>query len=266
MVQVHPAAFDAIAEQYDDLFTNSLIGRAQRDAVWDVLKSELVPGSAVLELNCGTGEDAVFLAKRGLNVFATDISEAMIQVARSRASQESEVKLQFVRVAIEDVATLSPGKSFDAVFSNFSGLNCVEDLRQVAGDVAKLLPAGSRAILCFSNKRCLWEVIWYLLHAQPRKAFRRWGSRPIAARLGNSQILVRYPTVRQIAAEFSPHFRVREVHGIGIAVPPSYLEPSMRRMPRVMALFRWIDRQVRSRAVLRALGDHVLVVMERTAS
>ena len=29
-------AFDTLAERYDDMFTNSLIGRAQRDAVWSM--------------------------------------------------------------------------------------------------------------------------------------------------------------------------------------------------------------------------------------
>ena len=29
-------AFDSLAEPYDELFTDSLIGRAQRDAVWNV--------------------------------------------------------------------------------------------------------------------------------------------------------------------------------------------------------------------------------------
>ena len=48
-------AFDSIAEQYDDIFTRSLIGRAQRDVVWDVLQKTFRRGDRVLELNCGTG-------------------------------------------------------------------------------------------------------------------------------------------------------------------------------------------------------------------
>ena len=65
-VQARAAAFDAIAEHYDDLFTNSLIGRAQRQAVWEIASRHLRPGGLVLELNCGTGEDALFLANSGM--------------------------------------------------------------------------------------------------------------------------------------------------------------------------------------------------------
>ena len=265
MVQTRPAAFDAIASQYDDLFTNSLIGRAQRGAVWDVACRHLRPGSSVLELNCGTGEDALFLAKCGMKVLATDISDSMIDVARSRVAQVPAARaLEFVTLAIEDLGTLSPAKTFDGAFSNFSGLNCVADLQQAATDLARVLPSGSRAVLCFSNKYCLWEVVWYLLHAQPRKAFRRWTSRAIAARIGNSEVLVRYPAIRQIVAAFRPHFRFVGFCGVGIAVPPSYLEPWMRRLPGTLSLFRRVDRLVKRWPLFRGLGDHAVLVMERT--
>jgi ubiquinone/menaquinone biosynthesis C-methylase UbiE len=68
-------AFDSIADQYDDIFTHSLIGRAQRDVVWDALKKTFRPGERVLEINCGTGEDALFLSKMGVSVHACDASK-----------------------------------------------------------------------------------------------------------------------------------------------------------------------------------------------
>lgn len=77
-------AFDSIAEQYDDIFTRSLIGRAQRDAVWDVLRRTFRTGERILELNCGTGEDALFLSRLGVSVVACDASKRMIAVAARR--------------------------------------------------------------------------------------------------------------------------------------------------------------------------------------
>src|SRR5579863_1282907 len=90
-------AFDTIAEQYDDIFTRSLIGRAQRDAVWHVLEETFRAGDHVLELNCGTGEDALFLSRLGVSVFACDVSEKMIAVAARRMGKEprgARVQLQ----------------------------------------------------------------------------------------------------------------------------------------------------------------------------
>ena len=38
---------------------------------------------------------------------------------------------------------------FDGAFSNFSGLNCVQDLSQVAGNLARLVKPGARIF-------CVW--------------------------------------------------------------------------------------------------------------
>ena len=81
--------FDQMAREYDDVFTNSMIGRAQRDAVWSVLTRVFERGDRVLELNCGTGEDALFLAQNGISVTACDASEQMIQIASGRLRKEA---------------------------------------------------------------------------------------------------------------------------------------------------------------------------------
>src|ERR1044071_879685 len=82
-------AFDTLVEHDDELFTGSLIGRAQRDAVWDLLRATFRSGDRVLELNCGTGEDALFLSGMGVSVYACDASERMIAVAGRRVAAQS---------------------------------------------------------------------------------------------------------------------------------------------------------------------------------
>src|ERR1700755_1327236 len=95
-------AFDQLATRYDDLFTRSLIGRAQRNAVWNVLAQTFQSGDHVLELNCGTGEDAFFLAGKGVSVVACDASEQMIELARKRHCTEApNSPVMFPRLPIE---------------------------------------------------------------------------------------------------------------------------------------------------------------------
>ena len=84
------AAFDRIAEDYDQRFTYTLISRAQRDAVWRVLAQTWKKDDRVLELNCGTGEDAVFLASNGISVLACDASRQMIVKAQQRLQQHPD--------------------------------------------------------------------------------------------------------------------------------------------------------------------------------
>ncbi len=93
-----------MADTYDATFTESSIGRAQRNVVWSALKRAFRPGDRVLELNCGTGEDALFLAKLGVSVLACDASARMIEVAERRKSLEApDSSLEFRVLRNEDV-------------------------------------------------------------------------------------------------------------------------------------------------------------------
>jgi SAM-dependent methyltransferase len=257
-------AFDTLAEDYDAHFTQSHIGRAQRDVVWRATEAAFRGQLSILELNCGTGEDALFLAGRGHRVTALDASSAMIDRASMRKEREApDAPIAFQFLPTEQLSSL-PLTRFDAIFSNFSGLNCVEDLRAVAEQLAKRTRAGAPVLLCISTRICLWETAWFLAQGKLHKAFRRWSGRSTAT-LNGVDITVHYPTVREISRAFAPYFTLRRSTGVGIFVPPSYLEPWMQRLPRLFALMRRIDRLVCRLPILRSFGDHVLLHFLRTS-
>ncbi len=80
-------------------------------APWDVpAREELVslvesghvkPGS-VIDLGCGTGENAVYLAQKGFNVTGVDYAEAAIEKARVRA-KDACVQVNFI---VDDLTNL----------------------------------------------------------------------------------------------------------------------------------------------------------------
>jgi ubiquinone/menaquinone biosynthesis C-methylase UbiE len=80
-------AFDQAAATYDQDFTQTQLACALRSIVWDRLSANFKTGDHILELNCGTGEDAVWLARQGMRVTATDISAAMLEVTRKKISE-----------------------------------------------------------------------------------------------------------------------------------------------------------------------------------
>jgi ubiquinone/menaquinone biosynthesis C-methylase UbiE len=163
-INVHgaSAAFDRMAGSYDTAFTESAIGRAQRRVIWDALRRVFRTGDRVLELNCGTGEDALFLAGRGVSVLACDASAGMIEVAeRRKACEAPGSSLRFRVLRNEDLSLLQAAAPFDGALSNFSGVNCVADPRQVALDLRGLVKTGGRALICISTRVCLWEMAWY---------------------------------------------------------------------------------------------------------
>jgi ubiquinone/menaquinone biosynthesis C-methylase UbiE len=252
-------AFDRMADTYDSSFTDSLIGRAQRNVVWNSLSKTFRAGNRVLELNCGTGEDAVFLAKHGVSVLACDASPNMIAVAqRRKAVEANDASLDFQVLRNEELGKISPTEAFDGVFSNFSGLNCVEDTSRVARQLAHLVKPGGKALFCLSTRVCLWEMAWYSVHGKFKKAFRRVRGTTLA-RLNDLSIPVWYPTVSEIRRSFAPFFQLNSIQAVGLFVPPSYVEPWAQRHQSIFHTLEAMDRGFSSFPLLRSLGDHVLL-------
>jgi ubiquinone/menaquinone biosynthesis C-methylase UbiE len=252
-----------MAREYDEVFTKSMIGRAQRDAVWTVLTQVFWRGDHILELNCGTGEDALFLSRNGVSVTACDASAQMIQVASRRLQTEApDAPVQFNLLPTERISELQPRTKFDGAFSNFSGLNCVPDLSKTADDLASLLRPNAPLLVCLSTRFCIWEILWFVFHGNFRKAFRRCSGHT-TARVGEFVVDVYYPKVRELQKLFSPAFVLRSFSGVGVTVPPSYVEAWIRKHPRLLHLLRAIDRAISRLPGLRVLGDHVLLQFER---
>jgi ubiquinone/menaquinone biosynthesis C-methylase UbiE len=256
-------AFDSMAERYDAEFTFSLIGRSQREVVWKRAAATFEPGDHVLELNCGTGEDAIYLASRGVSVTACDASAGMIERARSKeVHPASEARIEFVLLSTESLAELPKHRIFDGVFSNFSGLNCINDLRSVAAELSGRLRPGAPLLLCMSTRLCLWEVLHYFAKGNLRKALRRL--RGVAhATVAGVTFRVYYPKLSSLREAFAPGFSLRSVIGVGITVPPSYLEPWIARHPRLLHICERVDEIVRDWPVVRTLGDHMLLHLEK---
>jgi SAM-dependent methyltransferase len=256
-------AFDSLAAEYDEIFTESHIGRAQRDAVWRVLAKTFHPGDRILELNCGTGEDALFLGRRGVSALACDASAEMVAVARRRLLIEATgAPIQFQQLSTEDIADLGPTRAFDGVFSNFSGLNCVADLHTTAAALSNLVRPGASLLLCLSTRYCLTEMVYFLCRGNSGKAFRRCKGHS-AVNLAGIQFRVHYLTVRQIRVAFSPHFRLISRKGIGVAVPPSYCETWARNHPTAFKFLCLLEPALASFPILRTTGDHVLMHFEK---
>lgn len=256
-------AFDQVAGSYDEVFTHSAVGRAQRNLVWTKLLAAFPPGSRILELNCGTGEDARFLAASGRTIVACDASASMIDVSRNRVlAGTAAANPEFLHLANEELEQLPARQAFDGAFSNFSGLNCMADLRPLAVNLATLVKPGGHILLCLWSRICVAEVLWYLLHGQPQKAIRRF-SGTSTARVGGATISVSYPTVRAVHRAFSPWFNLRSRSAIGLFVPPSYTENWIGKYPKALRRMEDLDRLTGGWPVLRAFGDHVLLEFER---
>jgi SAM-dependent methyltransferase len=251
-------AFDTAAEAYDGQFTRTRIGTAMRAAVWARCAARFRPGFRILEMNCGTGEDARWLASQGMTVLATDIAPRMIEVARGKLAVLPENDaVQFQTLAWEELNGLDAGL-FDGMLSNFGGLNCVSDLKSAACALAGRLRPGATAILCIMGPHVPWEWLWFLARGRPAAAFRR-----LHRSREWSGITIHYPSVTATVRACAPHFRLLRVGAIGALLPPPYTEGTLGQYPRLLDALERLERRWEDRWPLPQLADHYLLELQR---
>jgi SAM-dependent methyltransferase len=187
----------------------------------------------------------------------------MIKVANNRAKREGRGgDIVFQHLSNEDLRLLFRKQPFDGAYSNFSGLNCLSDLRPVARELASLVRPGGHLLICLWSRACVGELVWYLLHGQTQKAFRRFSGKA-QAKVGGVTISVSYPTVREVQCAFAPWFELGHRHAIGLFVPPSYVESWAKRHRAMIGYLEKMDAAFADFPVLRDLGDHVLLEFTR---
>ena len=245
------ATFDALADTYDDTFTNSHIGQAMRNAVWRRLEQHFHPGDRIIELNCGTGTDAQWLTNRGCQVLATDISPEMVARTANRG-------INTIILDAQNVRTLANEGPFDGALSNFGGLNCVEQIGAVAHGLWETIKPDGTAIVCIMGPAVPWEWAWYLAKGKPRQAFRR-----IRGKTTWRNTTIRYPTAKAAQTIFDPWFETTRTWALGTLIPPSYAEPLAKRAPWLIRILDRIERRIETTRLAVFFADHYVLELRR---
>ncbi len=263
--------FDLLAAEYDRQFTHTELGRLYRGAVWRWLDRAFHRGDRVLELNCGTGEDAVHLARRGVLVHATDRSQAMLDESRRKIAEAGLGRLvTWERVSLTADADpripaldrYMPEAVFDGAVSSFGGLNLVADVEPVATGLARLLRPGARVVVSAMGRLVPWEWGWYLAQLRPREGFRRLRSDGVTWR----GCRVFYPSVAAVRRAFASEFECRGVGAIGVLLPPPYANAWAARHPALMTRLDALERRCERWWPLSRLADHYIIEFERRGS
>jgi 2-polyprenyl-3-methyl-5-hydroxy-6-metoxy-1,4-benzoquinol methylase len=258
------SAFDAVAGAYDADFTHSRLGVWLRDTVRDYIPFRA--DDHILELGCGTGEDALWMGRHEIRVTATDSSSEML--SRARRKIESVGLSSIVSLAQLDMNRISEHTDddnirYDGVFSNFGGINCVEDRTKLARYLAERIHSGSKVVLVVMSPYCPWEIFWSLLHGKFSTAFRRFKKGGMAHVGEDQYVRVWYPSPRTLQREFVPYFKRIQTIGVGVLLPPTYLDHLVERYPKLFANFAKMDRWLGRYFPFTWLCDHYLMILER---
>ena len=256
-------AFNQMAADYDDVFTNSLIGKLQRTIVWEYLyeQFDFGPDFKVLELNCGTAEDACMFAQKGSKVTATDISSEMLSKSNAKAEQLGVSGLiEFQQLNIDQVSNFQSNYKYDLVFSNFGGLNCVSEqsLAALREKLTNLLTPQGRFVAVVMPSKCMMETLYFLSRFNWKSAFRR-GEKKVDWKNDQGDLSsIYYYSPKVFEALFEASFSTEGLIPVGFFVPPSYTETFFKRHQRILGMLEKMDCQFKS-PTFSGLSDHFLI-------
>ncbi|MBS1634754.1 MAG: methyltransferase domain-containing protein [Bacteroidetes bacterium] len=258
-----PQAFDPYASTYDAHFTHSWIGKAQRARVLKYLDPCLAQKrGALLELNCGTGEDAVYIAEKGIEVTATDISPEMIRVAKQKDSKQ---QVKFIVSSIQELTSKTDINNLGYVFSDFGGLNCLnpEEFRSLAANARRWLNADGYFIAVIMGRKCWWERFFFSWRGEKTKAARRTSQTGVDTVINEQKFLTWYYSPKEVESIFQDHFHTVTIKPIGLFIPPSYLEDWIKKYPvfgNVLILF---EKCMGGIGAFANYADHYIIVMQK---
>lgn len=259
-VALAAAAFDRLAANYDLHFERNPVMAWMRGESLALLEATFPPGSRLLELGCGTGTEAAQLLQSGLQVVATDVSGRMVQQARRRL-QPLGGRVHHLGAA--EAAELEG--PFDGAYSSFGALNCEPDLEAVAQGLAGLVRPGGWVVLGVMARRPVFEAAWHLARGRWADARRRWspGWHEVHVSFGAPAVPVRYFTLTELLAAFRPVFRLRQALALPLLLPPPHLQAFFARHRTWFRRLEPLERRLRGWPLLRELGDHLVVVLQR---
>ncbi len=256
-------AFDSVAAAYDGPLGNNALIQRMRQTMHQRLTATFPPGARLLDLGCGTGLDAAYLARQGFHVLALDASPRM--AARTRARIDAcglTDRVTVQRRGIHELDAL-PAGAFDGIYSNLGPLNCVPDLAALSDRCAALLRPGGALVASVIGRICPWETLYYLARRNARRALMRRARGVVPVPLNQQTVWTCYYKPREFYQAFAEVFELTHYQALSLFLPPPYLIRLYEPLRLFFKPLGWLDDHLGAWPLLRNAGDHFLMVLTR---
>ncbi len=265
MLQINniDSAFSEKAKVYDSYGMSNIIVKYSRFIIRKNILRNLPTKGKILELNGGTGSDALYFVKKGHYVHLIDISKGMIQKSKSKiSSPEIEKRLKIERKSFENLEDL-PRKEFDYLFSNFGGLNCTPNIKSIIKQFPYVLKDHAYVTLVIMPPICPWEL--FNIFWNPKMSLRRLPSlfgAPISANVSGIKFLTYYYSVNKIRNLFDSQFKVISLKSISLFSPPSFLDYFPIKYPKLFKKLLQIDNRLSNFFPFNHFGDFFVLTLQ----
>jgi ubiquinone/menaquinone biosynthesis C-methylase UbiE len=258
-------AFSKQSAVFDEIDESNQLLLWMRDRVRKEVLRYIKPNATLLELNCGTGIDALFFAGKGIKVLATDNAPGMLQQLNTKIKQaQLEDLISAERCSFNHLDRLASSHRFDYIFSNFGGLNCTDDLATVLHQMDKLLKPGGYFTLVIMPRICPWEML-LVLKGDFKTAFRRFKKGGTRARVEGVHFNCYYYSPDYIIRHLGPYYELTSLKGLATFIPPPYIEQFVERHPRLFRFLEWMENNLSNKWPFNKWGDHFTITMQKTA-
>ena len=256
-------AFNKQAAVFDELYIPNAIIQYKRDRVRDHIMHFINPGSNILELNCGTGEDSIYFAERGFTVHATDLSAQMLSILKNKIEKKCyQEKVTIEHRSFHDLGELSNKGPYDLIFSNFGGLNCTDKLSEVLTSLDPLLKPGGYVTLVIISRFCLWEFL-LLFKGKFKTAFRRLNAKKgRKAHIEGEYFNCWYYSPSYVIKNMKD-YQLVSLEGLCTLVPPSYIELFTEKHPDLFEYLKRKEDKWKSLWPWRSIGDYFIITLKK---
>jgi ubiquinone/menaquinone biosynthesis C-methylase UbiE len=257
------AAFSKQAPVFDKIDEENSLIVWMRKRIHQEVMSFARRDDYMLELNCGTGIDALFFASQGIRVKATDNAPGMLEQLKQKVgSFHLDELISIERCSFNNLEQLGVTPQFDYVFSDFGGLNCTDKLDKVLSNIDKLLKPGGRFSLVIMPKVCPWEM-GMLFRGYFKTAFRRFRKGGTNARVEGLPFRCYYYSPDFIRRHLGNGYKLLSLKGLAITVPPPYIEHFAERHPSLFRILERWENKLWDKAPFNRWCDHYIITMEK---